>query len=130
MDSAKICLVAVTGVCLCVIVKQWKSDFLPLLRLALTVLFAGAVLSLASPLVAYLRELTTATGLSAYAAFLVKALAIAILTQCCSDICRDAGESGVASGVELAGKTEILLLCLPLIGEIFSVAKELLALTG
>ncbi len=130
MDSAKICLVAVTGVCLCVIVKQWKSDFLPLLRLALTVLFAGAILSIAAPLVSYLRELTDAAGISSYASFLVKALGIAILTQCCSDICRDAGESGVAGGVELAGKTEILLLCIPLIGELLSTAKELLALAG
>ena len=128
MDSSKICLVAVTGVCLCVIVKQWKSDFLPLLRLALTVVFAGAILSLSVPLVSYLREMTSQTGLSAYAALLVKALGIAILTQCASDICRDAGESGVANGVELAGKAEILLLCLPLLGEIFASVKELLAL--
>ena len=128
MDSSKICLVAVTGVCLCVIVKQWKSDFLPLLRLALTVVFAGAILSLSVPLVSYLREMTSQAGLSAYAALLVKALGIAILTQCASDICRDAGESGVANGVELAGKAEILLLCLPLLGEIFASVKELLAL--
>lgn len=128
MDSSKICLVAVTGVCLCVIVKQWKSDFLPLLRLALTVVFAGAIISLSVPLVSYLREMTSQTGLSEYAALLVKALGIAILTQCTSDICRDAGESGVANGVELAGKAEILLLCLPLLGEIFASVKELLAL--
>lgn len=128
MDSSKICLVAITGVCLCVIVKQWKSDFLPLLRLALTVVFAGAILSISVPLISYLREMTSLTGLSAYAALLLKALGIAILTQCTSDICRDAGESGVANGVELAGKAEILLLCLPLLGEIFASVKELLAL--
>ena len=128
MDSSKICLVAITGVCLCVIVKQWKSDFLPLLRLALTVVFAGAILSISVPLISYLREMTALTGLSAYAALLLKALGIAILTQCTSDICRDAGESGVANGVELAGKAEILLLCLPLLGEIFASVKELLAL--
>ncbi len=127
MDSAKICLAAVTGVCLAVIIKQWRSDYLPLLRLALTVFFAWTILSLAAPLVTYLRNLTEETGLSSYAAFLIKALGIAVLTQCCSDICRDAGEGGVATGVELAGKVEILLLCLPLIGEILSAAKELLA---
>lgn len=128
MDTAKICLAAVTGVCLCVIVKQWRSDFLPLLRLAVTVLFAGTIISLASPLVAYLREMTASTGLSDYAVLLFKALGIAILTQCASDICRDAGESGVATGVELAGKTEILILCLPLLGELFTIVKNLLAL--
>lgn len=128
IDSAKICIAAVTAVCLCVIVKQWKADFLPLLRLATTVLFAGAVLSLASPLVAFLREMSATAGVATYAVFLLKALGIAVLTQCAADICRDAGESGIAGGVELAGKAEILLLCLPLIGEILATANKLLAL--
>ena len=125
IDSVKVCFAAVTAVCLCVIVKQWKSDLLPLVRLAATVLFAGAILSVAAPLVSFLREMTDRTGIPTYAAVLLKALGIAVLTQCAADICRDAGENGIAGGVELAGKAEILLLCLPLAGEIFGVANRL-----
>ena len=130
MDSVKICLLAVTCVSLLVIVRQWKSDFLPLLRLAVTVLFSILILSAASPVVAYLRELTMLSGLSDYAEILIKALGIAVLTQCCAGLCRECGENGAAGGVELAGKVEILLLCLPLMGEILNVAKELLSRTG
>lgn len=130
MDSLKICLFAVVGVTLCLIIRQWKSDFLPLVRLALTVLFSVLILSAAAPIVSYLKNLTETAGISGYAAFLIKALGIAILTQCCSDICRECGESGAANGVELAGKIEILLLSLPLINEILSTAKELLSLTA
>ena len=125
MDSAKICMAGVAAVCLAVILRKWNADFLPLIRLAATVLFAGVILSLASPLVSYLKQLTEETGIAAYAAFLLKALGIAILTQVCADICRDAGESGIGGGLELAGKVEILLLCLPLMGELFSTAKGL-----
>lgn len=128
MDSVKICLLGVVAVCLAVIVKKWNSDFLPLIRLSATVLFAGVILSIAPPLVDYLKQLTQANGIAPYATFLLKALGIAVLTQCCADICRDAGESGIGNGVELAGKTEILVLCLPMIGEVIATAKELLAM--
>ena len=64
------------------------------------------------------------------AEFLLKALGIAVLTQCCAELCRESGESGVANGVELAGKVEILLLALPLIAEILSTARELLSLAS
>ncbi|MBE6529413.1 MAG: stage III sporulation protein AD [Ruminococcaceae bacterium] len=130
MDSAKLCLFGVAAVSVAVVIKKWNADFLPLVRLAATILFAGTILTMASPLTAYLKQLTETTGLSNYAGFLLKALGIAVLTQICADICRDAGESGIGNGVELAGKMEILILCLPLMGEIFSTAKALFAIGG
>ena len=128
MDSAKICMAGVAAVSVAVIVKKWNADFLPLVRLAAVLLFAGTILSMAPPLLSYLKQLSTATNLSNYVGFLLKALGIAVLTQVCADICRDAGESGIGNGVELAGKMEILLLCLPLMNELFSAAKNLLAM--
>ena len=128
MDSAKICLVGVAAVAVAVIIKKWNADFLPLLRLAAALLFAGSILAMATPVIAYLKQLSAVAGLSTYIGFLLKALGIAILTQVCADICRDAGEGGIGSGVELAGKMEILVLCLPLMEEIFSIAKNLFAM--
>lgn len=130
MDSAKICFAAVTAVCLCVILKQWKSDFLPLLRLGITVAFALALLGLASPLAEYVKSLSDTATLGEDAAIPVKALGVAVLTQCCADICRDAGEGSVAGGVELAGKIEILVLCLPLVNRLLELARGLLALAS
>ena len=129
MTTLKFCMLAVTGVCAAMIVKQWKNDFLPLLRLALTLLFGIAAITAASPLVSYLSSLTGQDGVSPYAAILIKALGIAVLTQCCAELCRECGENGAATGVELTGKVEILLLCLPLVNEILSVAEELLTLS-
>lgn len=130
MSTVQICLFAVTGVTLAVLVRQWKNEFLPLLRLALAVVLAAAVIAMSAPLVAYIRTLTEDAGVPGYAEFLLKALGLTVLTQCCAELCRESGESGVANGVEIAGKVEILLLALPLIGEILSVARELLSLAS
>ena len=128
MSYIQICMLAVTGVTACVILRKWNADLLPLLRVAILLILVGVILSWTSPLVAYLKDLTGITALSKYAEFLFKALGIAWLTQCCADICRESGEGGAANGVELAGKVELLLLSLPLINDILTVTKELLSL--
>lgn len=130
MESIRICLLAVTGVTAITLIRKWSADFLPLIRLALAVLIAAVVITFSSPIVTYLQNLTDATGIAPYTEFLFKALGIAILTQCCAELCRESGEGGAASGVELAGKVEILLVSLPLINELLSTAKELFALAG
>ena len=126
MNSLKLCMLGLVGVAAAVIVKQWKSDMLPFVRVASVVLFGIAAIEAASPLVTYLSSLLNQNGTAPYTAVLFKALGIALLTQLCAEICRECGESAAASGIELTGKIEILLLSLPLINEILLLAEELL----
>ena len=128
MSSIQICMLAITGVTAITVIKKWNSDFLPLLRVGLTVLLTGAVLAWISPLTEYLQQLTQISGATESAELLLKALGIAWLTQCCADICRESGESGAANGVELAGKVELILLALPLLNRVLEVVGELLSL--
>lgn len=129
MNSIKLCMIAVLGLAVTMIVKQWKSDFLPLIRIGMTVLFSIAILTTLSPLIQQLSTLCQGEA-AQYTEVLFKALGIAVLTQICSSICRDAGENAIAEGVELTGKVELLLLALPLISQILSTAGELLSTGG
>ncbi len=130
MSIIKIAMLAVTGVTLALIIKQWKSDLLPLLRIALTLLFATLILGAASPLVEYIRALTDDGSIGEYTSVLLDALGIAVLSEICASICRESGENGIAVGVETAGKIEILLLSLPLMNKLLAMAEELLSLGG
>ena len=124
--AERICLLAIPVLILLLTVKVWRADFLPLVRIATAVTVGALLITAAQPLVAYLQELTRGSAASEYAESLFKALGVAILTQCCSEISKECGENGLATGVELVGKLEILLLSLPLIREILSLAKELM----
>ncbi len=64
--------------------------------------------------------------LSEYAVILMKALGIGYMTVITEGICREAGEGTLAFGVDLAGRSEIILLSLPLIASLIEIAKELL----
>ncbi len=130
MTVLQICMVAVTGVSAALILKQSKSDLLPLLRLSLVVLLAFSAISAASPLVSYIQTLSANSALAAKAPILLKALGIALLTQACSQSCKECGESGIATGVETFGKIQILILCLPILSELFLLAERLLEMGG
>ena len=77
------------------------------------------------PLTRQLRVWTDAVA-AEYTGILFRALGIAVLTHLTAELCRDCGESTVASGVETLGKLEILTLCLPLIGSVMEMAEEIL----
>ena len=59
---------------------------------------------------------------------MLKALGIALLCKLCSDICRDCGESTLATGVEGVGRAAIFSLCLPIISEIIEYASKVLSM--
>jgi stage III sporulation protein AD len=125
------CMLALLGVCAALVIKQWKADFVPLVRVAIGVGMGILIFSALSPLITYLQGLIAQSDVqAAQGELLLKALGIALLTQACADICRESGEGGAASAVELTGKVEILLLCLPLLEEILLAARELLNLGG
>jgi len=65
-----------------------------------------------------------------YVGLLVKILGITCLVQFGVEICKDAGESAIASRVELGGRTLILALTLPAAMEAIRAAATLLAETA
>lgn len=112
-----------------VMVKQWKNDFSPLLRVGLTVLFGSIAIAALSPVLEYLFSLLGSRQ-TVYTAVLFKALGIAVLSHYAAQLCRECGEGGLADGVETVGKIEILLLCIPLMEELLSFARNLLDYGG
>lgn len=72
------------------------------------------------------RAFTEGTGFSGYAVTLVKALGIAYITQMTEAVCRETGEETVAMAVEFAGRTQLILLALPLAAELLEIAAGLL----
>lgn len=79
-----------------------------------------------TPFVEALGDIAGITGTGSLLAVMAKALSAAISCEMCSNICRDCGEMGMASKVELLGKVYIMLLSLPLLKSLISLTGELL----
>ena len=99
------------GTVLALILGQYRPEFRMLITAAVT------------------RSTMELTGLTGdYAAILFKAVGICLLTQLAGDVCRDSGESSIASKIELAGRAAILLTAMPLIQEVLAWSWELMNL--
>lgn len=117
--GALLCAVAV------LLLKNVKSEVLPL-QWAGNIMLSGAALLLLQPTITYLGELCSAHGMGETVSLLLRGLGVAMMTQFCADLCRQSGETVLANSVELAGKAEILLLCLPQMRELVELAGNLI----
>lgn len=119
-------LAVIGAVCAAVVKKQ-----VPDLALALTLCAVALVLTLGMTALRPIRELMDTladrAGLSAAVlAPVLKTLGISILSRITSELCRDAGERGLAAAVEVTGGVCALLVCLPLFEAVLGVVLDLL----
>lgn len=61
-----------------------------------------------------------------YISTLLKIIGIAYITEFGADICRDAGESAIASKIELAGKVVIVVIAVPIITSLLDLIIKIL----
>ena len=124
-QAAAVCLV---GALLAVVVRRGSPEMSLLLTLGAV---TAVLLSLAEPAAEVLRffaRLGERSGVSAELFVpLYKTVAIALVVQVGGDLCRDAGESALASAVEAAGSVCALAAALPLLRAVLELLMELIA---
>ncbi|MCI8913056.1 MAG: stage III sporulation protein AD [Lawsonibacter sp.] len=125
---AKLAAVGVTAVVLSAVLKKNTPELALLLVLAaglwMLTLAAGGLGAAA----ALMEELAQQAGLSeALLEPVVKTVALSILTKLTVELCRSAGEGGVAAFVETAGAVLALLAALPLVRAVAQLMGELLS---
>ena len=114
-------ILKIAGVIICEIIvytllKQYKPEFAVVSEIVslviLVFMLSGEVRNSLGSFSFFFEE----TGINKdYTSSLIKITGIALVTQLSSDMCRDAGETAVASKVEFAGKVLILATGLPII---------------
>ena len=124
----RICGVAILCTIAGVLLRQIKGELSGLLRLGGGVLIFSLFLPLLGDALEQTGLLVENREAYLYAEVMLRALGLAFLCRICADICRECGEGMIATGVEMAGKLAILLLCFPLLQEIIGYAREMLAL--
>ena len=115
MNAVTLCAFAIAAACAVRLLRQFKNDMGTLLAAA-----AGVGMLIA------LGTLSRQAGLESYFPVLLKSLGTALICSATCDVCKDCGEAGIASKVELAGKICILLYSLPIVRGLAEMAAELL----
>ena len=131
MSVTTVCGLLVIAALVTVLLRQYRPELALAVGIAAgAAVSVAAVLTLAGPLKSLQDTLERAGIRGDTVLLLIKSLGICLLTQLTVDLCRDAGENGMASRAELAGKTAMLLLLLPLLQQVGELALMLMGGTG
>ena len=127
MDIIKIIGIAFIAVIIIVILKQYRPEF----AIYASILAGVLILSLASDtlsgIIDMIQSISSKTNINNdFLIILIKITGIAILTEFAVSICKDAGESAIASKVDVGGKILIISLSIPIINALIDTIVKIL----
>jgi stage III sporulation protein AD len=119
--------IAIIGLALTVLVKKNSPEIGLLLGLFVAIAVFAAGFDMFRAVRDFLDTLLGETGLARdFVVPVWKTCVIAIITKITSELCRDAGESALASGIETVGAVLGLYVVLPLFAALFDMMRVLL----
>lgn len=127
MNVIGIAGLALVSAVIAVMLRRYNQEYAVVVSITAGVIILVQILANIVPAIRQINSLLTAVQMpTEYGIILFKTLGICFLAQFAADSCRDAGESALASKVELAGKISIVILALPLFEKIASTALALI----
>lgn len=127
MDIIKIIGIAFIAVIIIVILKQYRPEFAIYASILAGVLILALASDTLSGIINMIQSISSKTNINNdFLIILIKITGIAILTEFAVSICKDAGESAIASKVDVGGKILIISLSIPIINALIDTIVKIL----
>ena len=98
-----------------------------MLSVAVAIMLALTSISFMEPVLSFLRRLESACGVSAvYTGTMIKCLLISLVSRWGVSFCKDAGQTGMASVLELGGTLAAVWAAIPLFEAFLSMLEEMI----
>ena len=127
MDIIKIIGIGLISLIIIVIVRQYKPEFTLYVSLLAGALILVFILDKIDGIINLLTNLSNKTAINnEFLVMLIKITGIAFLTEFAVSICKDSGESAIASKVDMGGKVIIVSMSIPIISSLLETVIEIL----
>jgi len=127
MEIIKVIGLGITALVVIIILKQYKPEFAIYVSLAVGAIILFMVMDKLSSVITLLTNITKKTNMnSEFLEILLKITGISILTEYGVSICKDSGESAIASKVDLGGKVIIIAMSIPIITAVLELLIKIL----
>ena len=114
MDIFKIVGIGLSAAALAVFIKNWRSEIAIQISLIAAAIMFFMVVPYLKALFEMFRDISNRIGLDVkYISLVLKIIGIAYVAQFGAELCRDSGESALASKIEFGGKIMIVTLSMP-----------------
>ena len=119
MSMVQVVWIGLCGTVLALTLKKQSPELALLVGLAAGALIVWRLLDTLGQVVTTFRVMAEQAGVSsAYVAGVLKVIGISYMAEFGAQVCADAGQSSLASKVELAGKVMILAVAAPILLEL------------
>ena len=128
MDIFKIALLSIVAVLIITILKSIKKDdFALVVTIIAAIVLFTLVLTKLESITNLLNSLVEKSGINKeYLTLLLKVTGISYVIELATNICKDAGNSAIASKVEMLGKISIVVLTIPILTSVISTILNIL----
>lgn len=127
MDIIKIIGIGLISLVIIIILKQYKPEFVIYVSIIAGILILLLVMDKLSGIINLLLDLSNKSGLnSEFLKILLKITGIAFLTEFAVSLCKDSGESSIASKIDLGGKVIIISLSIPILSSLLETVIKIL----
>ncbi len=128
MDIFQIAGLGIVASLVLLLLRKERPEYALSATLTLGLILFLMILPKISAAISVFGSVAAESGLEPlYFGIIMKVLAISYVADFGAAICRDAGEEVIATRVEMAGKVLILVSSLPIVQEVLSVVRSLLA---
>ena len=126
MEIFKVVGFATISVILVVLLKNQRPDIALILSIASGIIIMIFAISKLTPIIDMLNTLIDNSGINkSFLKVILKITAIAYIVEFGKNICQDAGQSAIATKLEMAGKIIIVALSLPIIASLVNILSGL-----
>lgn len=127
MDIVKIIGVGFIAVIIIVILKQYRPEFAIYVSIIAGVMIILMITDSVSGIIQIMQDIASRTNINSdFLKILIKITGIAILTEFAVSICKDSGESAIASKVDIGGKVIIISMSIPIIRALLETVLKIL----
>lgn len=126
-EIVKITGIAVISLILIIIIKQYRPEFAIYISIIAGIFILILALDKIRNVISLLRQICNQSGVnSKFLEILLRMTGIAFLAEFAISICRDSGESALASKVEIGSKAIIISMSIPIIYNLLEVILNLM----
>lgn len=127
MDIFKIIGIGLIATVLTILIKVHRPEF----GMLIPIIAAAAIFMIAMPylkaVISMFDDMAQQVGISsAYLTTVIKIIGVAYACEFASEVCRDVGESAIASKIEFGGKIVIITLSMPIVYQMLSLVSTII----
>lgn len=122
MEVIKIVGVSIFAVIIIIILKNYRPEMALVLSIITGIGIMLYAISKMSSVINVLNDLVSKSGVNTdFLLIIIKVIGIAYIVEFGKNVCIDAGQSSIATKLEMAGKVVIVVLTIPLISSLVNV---------